>query len=311
MDIYEEEYECIDKNIKVGKERYNISILSLKSKEESNREIKRINSNLFLSKENNDCELNNDENLNSNKFLIDFTNKIYNKDEHLNKLLFKKKNSSQSNLLHLNYIPSFNFTQNYGKKSSASKIDKNRKIYRKSLFHEVKNPFEEEKVDEQKIKSSFTSKRENKKNSELEAFFKLKPKMKKPPKVLYMDSVIKNLNNSKISFNNKTENKHNSVKSHNTIKTFNKEIIFNTRKMEDEITKKEVKEEKNIPIKPKINYKVEENKNKEKDKDKDKNKNKNNIQINQKAKTEKKAKSIKKIKCIPFQFLWCLKCNID
>ena len=312
MDIYEEEYKCIDKTIKIG----NISILSLKSnKEESNNEpIKRIKdneikNNLNLSKENNNSELKDDQNLINNKFLFDFTDKIYNKDEHLNEILIKKKNSTQSNLLHLNYIPSFNSYQNYDKKTSVSKMDKTRKMNRKSLFHDVKmkNPFEEEKVIDQKTKGSLISKVSkggSKKNNNFEAFFKLKPKVKKPPKILYMDTAIKNLNNSKIncSFNNRIENKQNTIKIINTIKTFNKEIIFNPKNFEDEIIKKEDKEEKNIIIKSKINNDVEEIKND------------NKIKIKQLSKTEKKAKStIKKLKlkCIPFHYLFCLKCNID
>ena len=49
-------------------------------------------------------------------------------------------------------------------------MNNNRKEYRKSLFHDVKNSFEEEKVDKQKMKSSFVSKGNYKKNSELEVF---------------------------------------------------------------------------------------------------------------------------------------------
>lgn len=304
MDLYEEEYECIEKNIKISKENYNISILSLKSNKEESPNISK-NNNLNLSKENEYSENNNKKDLIDNKILFDLTDKIYNKEEHLNKMLFKKKNSSQNNLLHLKYsFPSNNSPQNDDKKTSVSKMGKNGKIYRKSLFHEVniKNKLEEEKVDNsQKIKASLLSKKPRKKNNEFDAFFKLKLKMKKPPKDLYLENIIINRNNSKINNSfNRTENKQNTIKSINTIKTFNKEIIFKTKKFEDEINKKEDKTEKKIHNKDKNNHEIEENKNK----------NKIQIQIKQLVKTEKKTKSIKKIKCIPFH-LCCLKYIID
>ena len=77
MDIYEEEYECIDKKIKIDKEKFKISILSLKNnKEESNEELinrikdNEIKNNLNLSKENNNSELKDDQNLINNTFFL-------------------------------------------------------------------------------------------------------------------------------------------------------------------------------------------------------------------------------------------------
>ena len=311
MEIDEQEIEYVNKNNDKG----------LSGTFKSNPEESDINKkNSLIDNENNNINksslpkininLDNDSNdkINS-KNIFDFTDKIYSKDEHFNKLLFNKKMSSQNNLINLNKFLSVDYiSHNFDKKSVISKFDNEAKRQKKSLFHGARNRLEEEKgtinltVNNRSNRSNRSNRQsvcsnqkkyESNKYNKFAAFLKLHAKPKKPPKVLYMDSVINKSNNLNVdnSFIRK-ENKYQTIKSINTAKSMNKNIIF-TKTIVDEINKKDIEEEL-INNKTKNNSvtKIEENK--------------NQYQINKYNETTKNEKNFERKKCFPFQLFCCL-----
>ena len=320
MEIDEQEFECENKN--------NDKCLSPSFK--SNPEGSDINKkNSLIDNENNNINksslpkininLDNDsDNKNNCNNIFNFTDKIYSKDEHFKKLIFNKKMCSQNNLINLKKFLSVEYTRNFDKKSATSKFDNDAKNQRKSLFHGARNKLEEEKgtinlTVNNKCNRSNRSNRSNRpsvcskcsnqkkyesnKYNKFAAFLKLHAKPKKPPKVLYMDSVINKSNNLKIDNDNdnsfiRKENKFQTIKSINTAKSMNKNIIF-TKTVVDEINKKDIEEEL-IHNKTKNNSvtKIEEKKNQYQ-----------NSKYNEKTKKEK---HFERKKCFPFQLFCCL-----
>ena len=310
MEIDEQELECINKNndkclsgtFKSNPEESDInkknSLIDNEKNNINKSPLPKININLD----------NDSDNKNNCKNIFDFTDKIYSKDEHFNKLIFNKKMATQNNLINLKKFLSVGYiSQNFEKKSVISKFDNKAKKQRKSLFHGARNKLEEEKgtinltVNNRSNRQSECSKFSNQKKYEFNkcnkfaAFLKLQAKPKKPPKVLYMDSVINKCKTLKIDNDNSfilKENKYQTIRSVKTVKSMNKNIIF-TKTIVDEINKKDIEEEL-IHNKTKNNSvtKIEENK--------------NQYQNNKYYETTKNEKHFERKKCFPFQLFCCL-----
>ena len=302
------------------KKDIDFSSLSIKmDKEESksasndNIEKEMIGKNIIISKINNNAIANNNNNL------FNFTDKLYNSEEHLSKTkLFNIKNSGRDNLLNLNFMRKVdNNNQSIYKSSSRCEIPK---IYRKSLFSDNKNIEENLLNLSKQIEPSLLSKKSNyetkSKNNNYAAFFKLKEKNKRPPKVTYLDSILNNNNNN--NNNNNTNNGNNSNNGNNgnnsinrqnknkdrnlasnknyaNDKKFTKNIIFSPDK-KGRIKKSEEKKEEEFQIIPKkgIGIDIEEK----------------NMKIDLKE-TQNEKNSLKKIKWNPKKFFCCLNCNLD
>ena len=305
MDIDEEKFEWIYKNndkCLSGSIRGNLE----ESDNKKNSLIYNVNNNNDNNSNKSSLPIINISPVHDNKItcknVFDFTDKIYSKDEHFNKLIFNKKMSSQSNLINFKkFLSVENIFQNLDKKSATSKFDNEKKIQRKSLFHEARNKLEEEKRAinisiNRSNRQSVCSKQKkfcSNKNNKFAAFLKLEVKAKKPPKVLYMDSVINKSNNLQISNSFiRKENKKQTIKSINTAKNLNENIIF-TKKIVDEINKNEIEEElRKIKTKNNSISKIEDNK--------------NQYQNNKFIETTKNEKNFQSKKCLPFQLLCCL-----
>ena len=308
MDIYEEEFEYVNKN-----NNKNLSGSIKNNQEESDNK-----KNNFIYNVNNNNNDNNNNNSNNSlpkisispvhdhykincKNVFDFTDQLYSNDEHFNKLMFDKKMLSQNNIINCKkFLSVNNIYQNFDKNSSTSKFDINGKSQKKSLFHGVRNKLEEEKRTinlsiNRSNRQSVCSPRKKylSKNNKYAAFLKLQMKAKRPSKVSYIDNIINKSNNLKIDNSlNKKENKEQENKSINKSKNSNKNIIF-TQKIIDEIDKKEGEEEL-IRVKTKNNSasKIEENK--------------NQYQSKKYIGITKDEKNFQSKKCLPFQLLCCL-----
>ena len=278
--------------------------------------------------------------VNDDNKLYNFTDKLYNRDEHFDKLnLFKRKNSSRDNLLNLNFMKKAgNINKNISKKTSLSRRDMP-KIYRKSLFQNSKKEEENNNDNENKrIEPSINSKKnsanDNKskdKNNNYAAFFKLKEKNKRPPKTYYIDSVINNATNNVNNANNaynannvtninnannannannsklnssirNNKNREQSIKSYKSImnKSFKKNIIFSPQK-----TIKTVNINKNEEKKEEEEFHIIPKKISGIDIEE------KNSQMNLKETQNNEKYSIKKIKWNPKRFLCCLNCKVD
>jgi hypothetical protein len=306
-----------EKNSNFKKDIEFSSISIKKEKEESKSdandktEKEMIGKNIIISKINNNAIENNNNNL------VNFTDNLYNSEEHMSKTkLFNRKNSSRDNLLNLNYMrKEDNNNKSIYKSSSRLDIPK---IYRKSLFSENKN-IEENPLNLSKhLEPSLLSKKSNcetkSKNNNYAAFFKLKEKIKRPPKVSYIDSLLNNNNNN----NNNTNNGNNSNNGNNgnnstyrqnkskdlnlassrnyvNNKNFTKNIIFSPDK-KGRIKKSEEKKEEEFQIiqKKGIGIDIEEK----------------NMKLDLKE-TQNDKNNLKKIKWNPKKFFCCLNCNLD
>jgi hypothetical protein len=332
MDKDEEEYDSINNN---GNNRYNhlrFSSISIKSNvEELNFNKNNISSEKKRkgnkkSSRKKQIPISNNKNINDNQKIFDFTNKLYNSDEHLtNNNLFKRKNSSQKHLPNINLLVNSDKTNKKKYLDKKSVNEDNLKVKRKSLFHEVKNKNEEEKgiafkkispniiarrhkivgTTIKKITHTIISKNNSCANSvkkkskinNLDAFLKLKEKEKNPRKVYYIDTIINNTINSKINavFHRNT-NKDQTIKSIKTIKS-----VKTFKSLNKNVSLTPESKDKNNSL-----IKIEDNVD-----------NLNKIQIHTKAQTktetetEKKDKLIQKIKCIPFHFLCCLESKFN
>ena len=150
-------------------------------------------------------------------------------------------------------------------------------------------------------------KKKNKINN-FAVFFKLKEKVKKPQKIYYIDTILKNntiTSNLNNSFQRNT-NKDQTVKTLKTNKTFK---TFKTFKTENK--RMALSPDKGINKKIKIKKLDNEAEIYKKLDDVKMEYNKNQIQIEQRNKTEKKLKIVKKINCIPFHFSCCLINNFN
>ena len=319
MDKDEEEYECLNNGNNKLNHHLLFSSISFKSHEAdlnfnkniiNNHNDNNINKEYIkkLSKKKDVINSDNNIDINDNQKIYEYTNKIYNSDEHLNSnnnLLQKRKNSCQHNLFELKNL----IQPEKLKKSVLSKIE-----HRKSLFYVGEIKEEEEKLTmNRKMRGSIISKgkscgKSNKKKNKINnfaVFFKLKEKVKKPQKIYYIDSIIKNntitskLNNSFQRNTNKDQTLKTlkTVKTLKTFKTENKRMVLSPEK---EINKR-IKIEK-------INNEAQIYK---KDDDVKMENSQNQIQIEQRNKTEKKLKIVKKINCIPFHFSCCLINNFN
>ena len=96
---------------------------------------------------------------------------------------------------------------------------------------------------------SFADNKSKDKNNHYAAFFKLKEKNKRPPKIYYIDSIVNN--HPKFNSTIKKNNRKQSIKSYktNTIKSFKKNIIFNPHS--SDLKKKDRKREEEFHIIPK------------------------------------------------------------
>ena len=321
MDKDEEEYECLNNGNNKINHHLLFSSISFKSHEAdlnfnkniiNNHNDNNINKEYIkkLSKKKDVTNSDNNIDINDNQKIYDYTNKIYNSDEHLNNnnnLLKKRKNSCQHNLFDLNNL----IQPEKIKKTVLSKIE-----HRKSLFYVGEIKEEEEKLTmNRKLRESLISKEKscgkNKKKNKINnfaAFFKLKEKVKKPQKIYYIDTILKNntiTSNLNNSFQRNT-NKDQTVKTLKTNKTFK---TFKTFKTENK--RMALSPDKGINKKIKIKKLDNEAEIYKKLDDVKMEYNKNQIQIEQRNKTEKKLKIVKKINCIPFHFSCCLINNFN
>ena len=290
----EEEYEC---TYSPNKKKKNPIVSSLSIKSEVNENIKKyseknIEKDNINNKSKNNSDINEKRKVASEKDVFVFADKLYSNDEHLDKKKScKKKNSSQFNLLNMNKLMLSNNSQKQMniQQTEIIKEDSPQKIKKKSLFHIFPTKLKEEKKNNNiKCRPSLVSKGKascnvkKKKSNNFESFFKLKAKMKNPPKENYIDSIVKSnkfckvntfLGNNKLETGNtvvENNNNHSIVNTFNgnksikrgdsirTIKGFRKNLAISPEKIE---TKRE--EEKEIKIITKLNtIKIEENKNK-------------------------------------------------
>jgi len=231
---------------------FEYSSLSFKSEEEPNDIQDRRNkrNNIIDNSLNSNIKINHKKkNIYDNNYFKDFTDKLYNSDEHLNKKKkIQRKNISLHNVINLHGLIISN--NNLNQKTSISKKERLKKKKKKSLFHDKSNKREEEndinKFRESLHLKSHRGENKNKESNNFGSFLKLKPKNKYPVKESYIDSIFKNSVNSKIYsiIRNNNENKDQSIKS---IKTGKKNIL-NSEKNETK-----VEEEKEIPILDKSN----------------------------------------------------------
>jgi len=290
---YEEEYEC---SYSPNKDKNNNIYSSLSFKSDANDQINtnKYSENIdqdFNNKLKDNIEINEKRRIASKKDVFVFADQLYSNDEHLDKRRsYKKKNASQFNLINMNNLKLSNSSKKPKniQQTAITKQDINQKIKKKSLFHIFPAKMEEEKKNNcLKFRPSLVSKgksscnEKKRKTNNFESFFKLKPKMKNPPKVNYIDSVIKNnnlykvktfLGNNKLAkVNTLVENnklskvntfvENNNIKRGDTIramKGFEKNIVLSPEKNGT----KRKEEEKEIKIITKLNtIKMEDNKN--------------------------------------------------
>ena len=299
LEGYEEEYECTyspNKNKKIPV----FSSLSIKSALNEKSSIKKyseenIEQDNINNKSKNNTDIKKKRKVASKKDFFKFADKLYSNDEHLDKKKScKNKNASQFNLINMNKLMLSNNSQKQMTKIAIQqteiiKQDIPQKIKKKSLFHIFPTKLEEEnKNNNLKCRPSLVSKgksschEKKKKSNNFESFFKLKAKMKKPPKANYIDSIVKSnklckvntflgdnkhpTGNTVVENNNlsvvKTFHGNKNIKRGDTIRTikgFGKNLAISPEKIE---TKRE-EEEKEIKIITKLNtIKMEENKNK-------------------------------------------------
>ena len=301
----EQEYECVNSPLR-NNNYYEYSYLSFKSSEDqnnvpniNNKENKGpINVNLCNPK----STFYRNANKYNNQYICNFTEKLYNSEEHLDKKKkFKKRNKSQLNLINLNKLV---LSNKNNKDTYLTKYMKTQKDIKKNLFHEDTNGNIEEKVlsnTNLKAKKTLVSKDtkytkgkscydDNKSKNRIknfESFFKLKPKSKKPLKSLYMDNII--YNNTLTKFNT-LKNREQNTKG---LQSNKKNNIFSSKKIG-------IKKEEEIPVNTIIiTTKLGEDKNikidlKEENKCEEEN---NNIVVH------------KKYKMRPKKFLCCLNSN--
>ena len=335
-------------NYKTSNNRLEFSSLSFKIDREESKNNLNNDMKKDINDKNNIISKNNNQNIqikiNDNIELYNFTHKLYNSEEHFDKLnLFKRKNSSRDNLLNLNFMrKASNINKNISKKTSLSRRDIP-KIYRKSLFQNCKKEEENNKDNNgnKRIEPSINSKKNTAydskskdKNNIYAAFFKLKEKNKRPPKTYYIDSVINNTTNNAINTNNTNNTNHvnkinNANNANNTNNAnnskFNSSIINNKNREQSiksykTIVNKSFK--KNIIFSPQKTIKtVNINKNEEKKEEKEFHIIPKKIsgldiedkksQMNLKETQNNEKYSIKKIKWNPKKFLCCLNCKVD
>ena len=314
MEPNEKEYEYY--NIIINQHNNNkieISSLSIKSgieESKSNHSIKNDNIINFYKKNKNKLDIiispsnkhkhNNTNNINNDKkSIFDYTDNLYNSDEHLSKIELIKCKNNQENVPNISQIKRpQSYDKNFEKKTSLSKHDDdNHKIFRKSLFHSKNIKKEEDKKNRSK-KSLILIK--NKKKANAQEFFKLMEKNKKPQKSSYIDSLINN-NTYNSKFNSSIKKhiiKKNSFKSITTQKVLQRNKTFNTQKeiiMQQKEKKKQ--EDFHMVIKKKNKINLE-----------DMNANAKETQNSENTKNN----NIKSINCINWtriKFLCCLNCN--
>lgn len=311
MEPKEKEYEYGNiNNNQQNNNKIEISSLSIKSgieESKSNHSIKNDNNiiNFYKTSKNklniiisptNKLKHNNTNNINNDKkSIFDYTDNLYNSDEHLSKIELIKSKNNQENVHNIFQIKRpQSYDKNFEQKISLSKHDDdNHKIYRKSLFNS-KNKKEEDKKNESK-KSLILIK--NKKKENPKEFFKLMEKNKKPQKSSYIDSLINNKShNSKFNSSiKKNLIKKNSFKSYTVQKVLQRNRTFNTQK---EIImhqkEKRKKEDFQMVIKKKNKINLE-----------DMNPNVKDTQNSENTKNN----NIKNINWPRIKFLCCLNCN--
>lgn len=289
----------VDEKDNENLDNHNKSNIKLEIISDSNEKIQ---NSIILENRSKNTNHNNDNNK-ENKDIFNITKKIYLNEEHFSqKMLFGKKNSSQSHLLNLNkFLSNSNINKNEVKKSSRSRFSmtKDRNIYNISQIKEEEN---------ENNKKSFVSCQRStsgqiKKKNNVNAFFKLKEKTKKPPKVYYIDSIIRNFNNSKNICDSTKNNIKQSPRSlyinRNKNKTnyniSNFKSSENGKKEEqnpdNKEKEKEIKKEKE---KEKENF-IENEGKKEKEEKKVKEENKKENQKDKENKIEKESKKKKKV----------------
>ena len=311
----EKEYEYNNTTNKKDKNNLEDSSLCFKSELEeskSNQSIKHTNIKIdkeCIAKYNN--IISNMNSKESNKFndknnsIFNYADKLYFSDEHFNQMnLFKKKNSSRDNLLNLKCLKkSKDITNNFDQRTSLSKNEKPKR-HRKSLFQKKEEGKDNISKYSKKIDQSMNSKNisfaDNKskdKNNHYAAFFKLKEKNKRPPKIYYIDSIVNN--HPKFNSTIKKNNRKQSIKSYktNTIKSFKKNIIFNPHS--SDLKKKDRKREEEFHIIPKKISGM--------DIDEAQIKETQNSHNNEKHEKQ----NIKTINWQPTKFLCCLHCKLD
>ena len=198
--VDEKEYECVDNNDNKNNPNLDFSsYFSPKSKKEKINNNNNINNNNINNNSNNNNENGQNRNININEEnkmnLFNFTNKLYLSEEHFNQnKMIKKKKTSQYNLPNLNnFLRLETFNKNDDKKSIHSKFEQNQFI----------NGDEDKKTAKRaSCISKDKSNADEKSRKSFAVFLKLKEKNKKPPKVSYINRMIKNFNNSKINNNN-------------------------------------------------------------------------------------------------------------
>jgi hypothetical protein len=329
---YEEEYECAyspNKN-KINPAFSSFSIKSDINEQNSYKKFsgKNIEQDDINNKSKDITDIKEKRKMASKKDVYKFADKLYSNVEHLDeKRSFKKKNASQFSLINMNKLMLSNNSPKNRSIQQTAIIEEDipQKIKKKSLFHIYPTKIEEEKKNNNlKVRPSIVSKgkssyhEKKRKVNNFESFFKLKAKVKNPPKVSYIDSIIKNNNFFKVKtflannnigkvntlvennnlskMNTFVENKN--IKRGESIRTmqgFEKNLALSPEKIE---TKRE--EEKKIKIITKLNtIKIEENKNE----------NNINTQIKEEDKEyEEENKKNKKFKWTQ-NFLCCLSSN--